>query len=422
MLSRPFLIALIITLQSLSAFAQAPSAKLPIPDAASKKKASANIKELFGDQFKKALLASKKIALAKELLQEGVASKDNPASRYVLLRIAKDIAAGAGDADTAFNAIDQMHKYYSLDVVKLKYDTLIIAAGKAKTKTASKVIVEKASLLIEDSVKADNYKQTQELGKIALTAVRKLRDSKILKQIKSRNEDIGVIAKEYEKVKTALKTLESKPVDGAANQSVGMFYCLFKGNWDKGLHMLALGDDASLKSLALKELEGATTQSELLSLGNGWWNQAAKEEGMVQKQMQAHAAIWYREAMPKLTGIDKRTIAKRLEQAPEVLSVVSIPARVTGTAPSKIPPTTPSKGSRPIPTKGLVARYNFDSGSGNVAKDSVGKNHGKIVGASWAKGVRSGALSFDGVKSHVRIPTIKTANSSFTFSFLGKAT
>jgi len=305
-------LTLAIILQASFVFSQD---KLPIPDTVSKKKASAEIKELFGGEFSKAKTPTKKVKLAKKLLQEGVATKGNPTSRYVLFRIAKDIAAGAGDADTAFKAIDQMDKFYKIDSLRLKSDTLIKAAKNTKTKNATKVIVEKGTLLIEDAVKKDKYDLAKQLGKITLAAARKVRDLDAAKKIVERNKEIKIIAQEYEEIKFAFATLETKPADSTANTKVGKFYCLAKGNWERGLPMLVLGSDATLKTLAVKELQGPKN-ADFLMLGEGWWQQAAKAEGLAQKQLQAHAAIWFRKAMPRLTGIDKTRVAKRLEQVP----------------------------------------------------------------------------------------------------------
>ncbi len=120
MASRRFLLALLATLQSLSAFAQSPSVKLPIPDSAARKKSAAVIKDLYGEKFKQAKTAEAKIATAKSLFKLGVDSSSNPTSRYVMFRISKDIAAGAGDADIAFVIIEQMDKFYQVNGMELK--------------------------------------------------------------------------------------------------------------------------------------------------------------------------------------------------------------------------------------------------------------------------------------------------------------
>ncbi|MHC4500724.1 MAG: LamG domain-containing protein, partial [Planctomycetota bacterium] len=45
---------------------------------------------------------------------------------------------------------------------------------------------------------------------------------------------------------------------------------------------------------------------------------------------------------------------------------------------------------------GPLSHWKFDEGTGSIAHDSVGKNHGTIHGATWTTGKVGGALSFDG--------------------------
>ncbi|MHC4240308.1 MAG: LamG-like jellyroll fold domain-containing protein, partial [Planctomycetota bacterium] len=40
----------------------------------------------------------------------------------------------------------------------------------------------------------------------------------------------------------------------------------------------------------------------------------------------------------------------------------------------------------PSASSGLIAHWKFDEGSGSIAYDSVGKNHGTIHGATWTTG------------------------------------
>jgi len=53
---------------------------------------------------------------------------------------------------------------------------------------------------------------------------------------------------------------------------------------------------------------------------------------------------------------------------------------------------------------GLVGYWNFDEGTGNIAKDSSGNgNNGAISGATWVDGKIGKALNFDGVDDYVVI-------------------
>jgi len=52
--------------------------------------------------------------------------------------------------------------------------------------------------------------------------------------------------------------------------------------------------------------------------------------------------------------------------------------------------------------EGMVSYWKFDEGSGTIAYDSVGGNHGTLVnGPVWTTGQIDGALSFDGVNDYV---------------------
>src|SRR5262245_40431958 len=74
--------------------------KSDIPDDAALKEAEKTIKSLFKEDYAKRSPADR-IALAKNLLKQGVETKDSPAARYVLFRESQEIAAKAGDIETA---------------------------------------------------------------------------------------------------------------------------------------------------------------------------------------------------------------------------------------------------------------------------------------------------------------------------------
>ena len=125
------------------------------------------------------------------------------------------------------------------------------------------------------------------------------------------------VVKACEDVKTAKVTLEKTPDDPDANTVVGKHLCFVKGDWDKGLPMLALGNDAVLKALTRQELQGAASSTEQIGLGDGWWELAEKEPETSQKQTRTRAAYWYRKALPGLSGLAKDRIQKLLDSLEE---------------------------------------------------------------------------------------------------------
>jgi len=81
---------------------------------------------------------------------------------------------------------------------------------------------------------------------------------------------------EFERAKQANTTLAKKPDDPEANFTAGKYLCLVKGDWDKGLPLLAKGSDAKLKELAQKELAGPKDAAEQAAVGDGWWAQETR--------------------------------------------------------------------------------------------------------------------------------------------------
>ena len=91
--------------------------RLPVPDAEAQQRAMQLVSTVFKAQFDEASEASDlnaKWQLARKLMVVA-ADTDEAAERYVLLRVARDVAAGAGDARGALAAIDTMTRLYEVE-------------------------------------------------------------------------------------------------------------------------------------------------------------------------------------------------------------------------------------------------------------------------------------------------------------------
>ena len=72
-----------------------------------------------------------------------------------------------------------------------------------------------------------------------------------------------------------------------ANLDVGQYYCLIRGEWEKGLPLLAKGSNHELKRLAQAELRAPTRRKNRLELADGWW-QLGEQETAHQKNIHLH--------------------------------------------------------------------------------------------------------------------------------------
>ena len=118
--------------------------------------------------------------------------------------------------------------------------------------------------------------------------------------------------KEFTNIKPDLAVLKDKPEDPEASLHVGRFLCFFKGEWDKGLPLLALNGDAKLKDLAKKDLNDPVAAADQAALADAWMD-LAEAETRGKPLIQLHAYGWYKQAAPQLVGMDKARVEKRIK-------------------------------------------------------------------------------------------------------------
>lgn len=287
--------------------------KLPVPDAAAQAEALELIRDVYRDEWDRAKKAEEKTALANKLLAQAVKSLDDPAGRFVLLRLARDVAAQAGDAETALGAVDRIGNTYEVDVLQMQLECLQAVAKAAGGSSQIKAVAQQAFALVDAAVAADNYEFARYFGELADASARRARDYPLLKQIGARVKEVGESEKAYAEYRAALDRLDEKPTDPQANLTAGRYLCLLKGDWDQGTPMLALGSDEALKAVASKELEDASSPDTQLALGDAWWDVAEQTEDEANTAFYERAAYWYRRASPKLTQLLKLKVDQRLE-------------------------------------------------------------------------------------------------------------
>jgi hypothetical protein len=284
----------------------------PTPD--DQKKAEKTIRDLFKEDYAKRAPEERQ-DLARKLLANALGTKDDPAGVFVLLREAADIAASSGDVRTAMSAIDESAARFAVDASKLKVEALERARGSVRTPEAAKALVEAGLLSAESAADAEDYDAALSLLAKAEPAARLSRDAALLARIQDRARELRDAQSERRRIQAFLARLEADPDDPEANLAVGLHRCFAKDDWEKGLPMLAKGSDRALKALAEKERTPPETTDGQVALGDGWW-EAASGKGKTDKaRYQERAVHWYGKALPRLVGIAKVRVEKKIEEA-----------------------------------------------------------------------------------------------------------
>lgn len=295
-----------------------PVKKLAEPDEEAQRTTIREVREIYQQELEVAETKAEKRALAERLSRDGLATKDNPVARFVLLQMAADLAAEAEEIDAAFDSIDRIDELYTVDAFARKADVLATVSRGVVRRPAAMLAAQQIVLhcqkLTEEALSAADVKAADRFVKIAMPAARKLRDRQLIAVLQNSSKDLERLEDRYESVEKAVAVLESNPGDPRANLAAGSWYCFIAGDWQRGLPWLAKGDDPQLADLAKRDLAQPQSAEQQAALGDAWWELSESKKGLENSRLRGRAAHWYGRALPKLTGLARAKLEKRIEE------------------------------------------------------------------------------------------------------------
>lgn len=278
----------------------------PEPDASAQKDALKKIRDLFKDDYAKKAPADQQ-GLARKLLQNGLESPEDPVSRYVLYKEARDLALGVGDLETALHAADETAKVYAIDGTALKLATL----GKFSVKEpeAARVAAKAYLSLVSEAVRAENFEAAGSAAQKAEPLAKAAQDASLSLRVAEVKAEIASLKSEATRVKPLLE--KPGPNDG---ELIGRYLCFVKGDWDAGIPQLLAGSKPPLKSIAEKEALKPQDAAAQVELADAWWDVAQKEKSSWRKErIVARVKFWLDQAAPSAAGLVKVRLQKRLD-------------------------------------------------------------------------------------------------------------
>jgi len=276
--------------------------KAPVPEGAALEASQKAAADLYGDRFRSAKTLADKTAVAADMIEAALQLQDGSADQYVLLKIALQIAAGAGDAATALRAAEKQAERFDVSAAKLKADTLLTAAREATATAQHKAVAEATLPIVGNLTDADEIELALEVCEAGRAAASKSRQFALVKELAAKADDLKKQQAASQEYRRALAVMENDPAEPAANLAAGRYLCLIKGDWKRGVPMLALGSDVALKAVALMELRGADAAEQQAAIGNAWWDAAETRPGAERDTLRLRAGTWYQQAAPKLAG------------------------------------------------------------------------------------------------------------------------
>jgi hypothetical protein len=287
--------------------------RTPVPDEAALSAAAKQIKDLFKAEYDRKKPADV-LALATKLFQQAAETKEMAAPRFVLLREARDLAARSGDMTLALQATDELSKGFAVNTLEYRMAVLESMGNLPAFPPLQQRLFDTSLALGETAKRADDYGLAERAVKFARAVSQAMRNNLAIKTAQAQAEQVEELRKQYQDLQGAFETLQKTPQDPEARLAVGKYECLGKGDWDRGLPLLASAGESPLAALARKDLDGAAAAKDREELGNLWWDQAAAVNGLAKAQLQRRAYYWYVRAVPELTGFDYARVDKRIGQ------------------------------------------------------------------------------------------------------------
>lgn len=292
--------------------------RIPAPTAAAADEAEKLIRMLFKDDFAKTTPKAR-VALAAKLFKQAEETTDDPAAQFVLWREAAEFAALGGDVDLALAAVDGLRARFT-GVKAEQFETLLKSLV---TRTASgdnqQTLTNYLLHLVDEAVAADDLDAAARFAKVAETSSLKARSVRLINLVSARNKEIDAFKKDADSVQAALAALQRNPRDAGASTIAGKYYCFQKGDWSRGLALLAAGDDAKLKGAAQREVGDPTDPADVLAVADAWHDLGLAASGSARRAMLAHSHATYLKIAGELAGLSRTKADKRIEELEKLI-------------------------------------------------------------------------------------------------------
>ncbi len=299
--------------------AQQSAGKLPIPNAAEQARAEALVKRVLAEEYTR---AAKDPAARRQLVRllgsQAREARDNAALRFVLLREARDQAVRCGDAPTALLLLGDLAREFAVDEPALKVEALALAQSAATTPEANRSLARAALGVLADLLEVDAIELAARLVPVVEASAGKAEDKRLLAVARRRADEARFLAGEYTRIKGAIARLKTAPEDAAANLAVGRYHALARGNWPRGLPLLARGSDTNLRDAARRDLARPADPPAQIKLAE-MWQRLAQGPARTRAELLLRAAHWYQEARLNLEGPEGDPVEAKLKELVHLL-------------------------------------------------------------------------------------------------------
>lgn len=296
-----------------------PDGRLPVPTEEAAQRVAGMYREVYGEQLLAVRTVEEKRALARKIFEQTGGLAADPVCMYVLLRAARDMAAQAGDLDTAFHAILEMAATFRAEALPMQVKAMEQVCAVSRDAASGLAVHYHAMRLADQALAKDDLTHAQRLLMLAQNLARRDHRRDDLARVSRKLDELQQVRTAQQRLAKHAQTLLQTPDDPVANAAVGKYLCLLKSDWDHGLPRLARGDNEILRRLAQREMRPPATAEQQLDVADGWWDWADTAGNRLdQLRARQRAVYWYRQTLPHMeAGLRRSRAEKRIRDVEE---------------------------------------------------------------------------------------------------------
>jgi serine/threonine protein kinase len=285
--------------------------RLPLPETRRVVESEAKLRVTYSAELESGN-ARTRVSAANDLLKQSATAQD-PAFELASLRMAALLAGHAGDYFLLMDVCDRMEARFQMRALPVKLEMLTETSRSAASAKSKSDLAEVCVAGGFEAVAADDYPAAGKFAGLSRAAAQESGDSHCIKQSEFLGGEIVRCRNGYERAETFFQILRDKPGDPRASFEVGRFFCFVKNDWDRGLPLMAHGDDASLKGVLEREiLKQPTDPVGQVALGQMWWDLSNTAVGDDKLPFQKRARYWFLKAISNAKEPERSRLQQEL--------------------------------------------------------------------------------------------------------------
>lgn len=286
---------------------------IAVPSKETVAKSKTLIKDLFKNDFAKAIDDSGRRGLATKLIAQARQAENLPEERYAALELAVSLAIEAKAIDLAIAAADEFGVWFEGDPAP-RLVGVVQGLGKTCRSVQERTLLTKIALqLASEAVGQNRYLDASRILEVASAAAASARKPDLQEAVKTVRESVDKAKSAQETFDSAMKLLAKDSADPAANLVAGRFLCFVRGDWAKGIPHLARCGDENLRKAAEKEVAMPKTSEDCEIAGDSWQAAAKAAQPDDRRRCAAAAEYWYRKALEDAVGLRKVKVQRSLD-------------------------------------------------------------------------------------------------------------